>query len=308
MAAGTRHQAEMQGLNENDMVSLEDSGEAKAEALTREDVRKGFEQLIDCYPVFCLTQNISLSVSIPAMTPALLPQPDRPPKPNKPAREQGYFPLLILYCHGTESLRKPTTHNTADQPILEITSTAPDDAALLNQCKLNYLDIDASKPMPFVGASIQECYNFFNTRLSRLNSPSFARYTFLAIDDACLVAEPQELIVGTDAADFGEKPGDPPILKVIRQSVNDIMEALTRLETHTTTPSEIETRAEMCVSVVPHPMMVLPGSATDGMSVRDAKRQAIWGVPGPVERERMAKERKEGTHEDQGGEDVKMEE
>ncbi|KAL8961259.1 MAG: hypothetical protein Q9183_005335, partial [Haloplaca sp. 2 TL-2023] len=183
MAAGTRHQAEMQGLNQNDMVALEDPAAVKAQALNREEMRKEFEDLIGCYPLFCLTQNIPLA----------------------------YW-------------NKIQAHNNTENLILELTSTDPDDATLRNQCKLNYLDYTATKPMPFIGTSIEQCHHFFLTRLSHLTSPSFASYTFLAIDDACLAAEPQELILCTDAADFGEKPGDPPTLKIIRQSVDDIFE------------------------------------------------------------------------------------
>lgn len=62
-AEGTRHQAELQGMNEHDMVSLDAPNGRIAEALQREDARRDFNQMSDCYPIFCLTGNIPKAVS-----------------------------------------------------------------------------------------------------------------------------------------------------------------------------------------------------------------------------------------------------
>lgn len=65
MAAGTRRQAEIQGLNESDHVSLDMPGDRIEAAIEREDQRKEFEKMADCYPIFCLTANVPKTVSSP---------------------------------------------------------------------------------------------------------------------------------------------------------------------------------------------------------------------------------------------------
>lgn len=62
-AGGTRHQAELQGMNEHDIVSLGAPGGRIAEAMQRDNARRDFDQLPDCYPIFCLTENIPKTVS-----------------------------------------------------------------------------------------------------------------------------------------------------------------------------------------------------------------------------------------------------
>ncbi|KAL8684256.1 MAG: hypothetical protein Q9218_008366, partial [Villophora microphyllina] len=171
-AGGTRHQTELQGMNERDLVSLDAPEGHIASAIQREDARRDFNQMSDCYPIFCLTQNI----------------------PN------AYWSQI-------------QQHNTEDQPLVEITSIDPDDQIMIGQCKLNFLDTSAVKPMPFIGWTIEACYDFFRERLSICTVKRFTGFTFLAIDDACIAAQPQEIIVGSDAGDYGERPEDPPKLK-----------------------------------------------------------------------------------------------
>ncbi|KAL8705092.1 MAG: hypothetical protein Q9201_001775 [Fulgogasparrea decipioides] len=247
MAAGTRRQADMQGLNESDYVSLETSHEGIQEALGREDVRKDFEKMTDCYPIFCLTENI--------------------PK---------------LYWD------KIQAHNNEDDPLLEITSSDPDDAVMIAQCKLNFLDADAVKPMPFVGWTIEACHDFFCKRLSICAVHAFTGFTFLAIDDQCVSAVPQEIIVGTDAGDYGEAPDDPPKLKVIRQPIDEIMGSLAALEMQSSTPSEITCRSEAVTSIMPPP--VVAGKGDRG---RAYKRSALQGLPGPEEQMKKQQQKRD---------------
>ncbi|KAL8638634.1 MAG: hypothetical protein Q9228_004226 [Teloschistes exilis] len=190
-AGGTRHQAELQGRNEHDIVSLDALNGRIAEALQREDARRDFNQLSDCYPIFCLTENI--------------------PKT--------YWSQIQEY-------------NTRDHPLVEITSIDPDDQTMLGQFKLNFLDPDAIKPMPFVGWTIEACCDFFCKRLSACSiRPGFTGFTFLAIDHGCLAAEPyHEIIIGYDAGIYQGKPEGPPKSKIIRLPVHEAMESLAALE------------------------------------------------------------------------------
>ncbi|KAI4244794.1 MAG: hypothetical protein LQ352_006717 [Teloschistes flavicans] len=238
-AGGTRHQAELQGMNEHDIVSLGAPGGRIAEAMQRDNARRDFDQLPDCYPIFCLTENI--------------------PKT--------YWSQI-------------QEHNTADQPVVEITSTDPDDQIMLGQCKLNFLDQDAIKPMPFVGWTIEACYDFFCQRISICGlKPGFTGFTFLAIDAACLTAAPQqEIIIGSDAGDYHEKPEDPPKLKVIRLPIHEAMESLAALECQSSSPSEIAHRTPFVASVMPPPIF-----AGVGDKARKYKREALSGIPAPWE-------------------------
>ncbi|KAI4103183.1 MAG: hypothetical protein L6R37_003937 [Teloschistes peruensis] len=190
-AEGTRHQAELQGMNEHDMVSLDAPNGRIAEALQREDARRDFNQMSDCYPIFCLTGNI--------------------PK--------AYWSQIL-------------EHNTRDRPLVEMTSIDPDDQIMLGQCKLNFLDPDAIKPMPFVGWTIEACCDFFCKRLSTCSiKPGFTCFTFLAIDHGCLAAEPHhEIIIGYDAGVYQGKSEDLPKLKILRLPIHEAMESLAALE------------------------------------------------------------------------------
>ncbi|KAL8720602.1 MAG: hypothetical protein Q9225_002566 [Loekoesia sp. 1 TL-2023] len=218
MASGTRNQAKMQGLNELDQVSLDAPTEQIEGALGREEARQEFDKLSGCYPVFCLTANI----------------------PNQYMAE-------VVAC------------KNPDDYLVEMTSNDPDPSVMLGQCKLNQLDDGAVKPMPFVGWTVKACYDFFCTRLLPIpsvgRSYKFTDFTFLAIDADCVSAIPPEIIVGSDAADYGEEPEDPPKLKVIRQPIIEIMEALAALEVQTSTPSEVANRTKMVASIMPPPIV-----------------------------------------------------
>ncbi|KAL8727237.1 MAG: hypothetical protein Q9181_005784 [Wetmoreana brouardii] len=256
--AGTRRQADMQGLNASDYVSLETSNEGIQEALGREDVRKDFEKMADCYPIFCLTENI--------------------PKTK----------IIAEIVKQTQYWDKIQAHNNADDPLVEITSSDADDAVMIAQCKLNFLDADAVKPMPFVGWTVEACYDFFCKRLSICTMHAFTGFTFLAIDEQCVSAMPQEIIVGSDAGDYGEAPDDAPKLKVIRQPIDEIMGALTALEMQSSTPSEVACRTEAVASVMPPPALM--GKGDRG---RAYKRSALQGLPGPEEQMKMQQEKRD---------------
>lgn len=154
---------------------------------------------------------------------------------------------------------------------------------MIGQCKINFLNPDAVKPTPFVGWTIEACYDFFCKRLSTCTVHSFTGFTgftFLAVDDDCVNAIPPEVIVGTDAADYNEAPDDPAKLKTIRQPIREIIDALAALEMQTSTPSEIARRAKSVSSVFPPAALMGTGDRA-----RAYKRNALQGLPGPEEQE-----------------------
>ena len=154
--------------------------------------------------------------------------------------------------------------------------------------------------MPFVGWTIEACYDFFCTHLR--STSLFTYFTFLAIDAACVEATPAEIIVGCDGADFGELPEDAPKLKIIRQPIEEVMGDLCSLETLTRTPRETACRAPFGMSVFPEPMMG-PGSVA---GARAYKRRALWGLPGPEETMMEIEKSREEEEEEEG--EGKMEE
>lgn len=152
---------------------------------------------------------------------------------------------------------------------------------MLGQCEFNYLDPDAVKPMPCVGWTIEACYDFFCKRLSTCSVKRFTGFTFLAIDDACLAASPQqEIIIGSDAGDYHEKPEDPPKLKIIRLPIHEAMESLAALECQSSSPGEIAHRTPFVATVMPPPIF-----AGTGDKARMYKREALSGIPAPWEME-----------------------
>lgn len=180
----------------------------------------------------------------------------------------------------SQYMAEVVAYKNADDDLVEMTSNDPDPSVLLGQCKLNQLDGGAVKPMPFVGWTVEACYDFFRTRLLPIPSVGlsykFTDFTFLAIDADCVSAIPPEIIVGSDAADYGEDPEDPPKLKVIRQPINEIMEALAALEVQTSTPSEVADRTKMVATIMPPPIV----AGTRDQS-RAYKRHALKNLPGP---------------------------
>ena len=60
MASTTRNQADAQGLDEHDYVSLDKPKSLIDTALDREDRRQPFDVLDGWFPIFCLTENIPL--------------------------------------------------------------------------------------------------------------------------------------------------------------------------------------------------------------------------------------------------------
>lgn len=139
--------------------------------------------------------------------------------------------------------------------------------------------------MPFVGWTVETCYEIFATHLRPLQNDAlgrpveqFKQTCFLAIYAACVSAIPPEIIVGTDAADFHENLEDPPKLKVIRLPIDEIMPELESLEMQTSTPSEVRYREVMRATVMPPPFLAGPADA-----VRAVKRSALQGLSGPVE-------------------------
>ena len=138
----------------------------------------------------------------------------------------------------------------------------------MNQIEFNEFDGNAAKPMPFVGWTVDACYEFFDSHLRPI--PKFSNYTFLAVDADCVQAEPPEIILGCDGADYNEKPEDPPKLKVMRQPIRNALEALNALEMHYSIPSERKGGFSIATSIFP--------PAEYAADPRAYKRAALLGL------------------------------
>ncbi len=110
-------------------------------------------------------------------------------------------------------------------------------------------------------------------------SSQFAYFTFLAVDSACVQSQNKdewEIIVCSDGADYGETPATGPRLKVFRMRISEAMESLAALEMLVSTPTEVGTRSETRMSVMPPPIFAGPPDVA-----REFKWRAIYGLPEP---------------------------
>lgn len=108
----------------------------------------------------------------------------------------------------------------------------------------------------FADCTIDEVYDFYKRHLrpadDREAHPHFSAFTFAVVDEECLRAEPQQLIVCSDAPDFGEAD-DAVVLKTMRIKATRAWYASIRVEELTRTPME----AEMGANAVNEELTVL---------------------------------------------------
>ena len=168
---------------------------------------------------------------------------------------------------------------------MEITTSDPYSESILAQSKAAMNSTPRAHPprAPFLDWNLPALYEFHKTLLRPLltlegRGSHFAYFPFLAVDAAC-VHSPNpndwEIIVCSDAPDFGENPETGPRLKVFRVPVAEAMDsALCRIETLTATPTEVGKRSALSLRVQPPPMGPPPAA-------REYKWNVLAGLPEP---------------------------
>ena len=164
---------------------------------------------------------------------------------------------------------------------LEITSNNPSNT--LEEIKANLAQ--GARPTPFRGCTIDQVYAFYKAHLcpdENYAGPGmhFTSFTFLAVDDACLRADPRECILCSDSPDFGEAEGEI-VLKQLRLPLNWAIENLSAQETLLSTMSTINHPSGLSVSIQPSPTF-MPTPEGNGLfkvatasQARENKRRAI---------------------------------
>lgn len=111
------------------------------------------------------------------------------------------------------------------------------------------LSTNSDKPpnYDFVNHTIDQVYDFYKRHLRPADHspdfPHFSAFTFAVVDEECLRSEPQQLLICSDAPDFGEAD-DAIVLKQTHFKATMAWGASVRLEELTMTPTEAELRAK----------------------------------------------------------------
>lgn len=109
--------------------------------------------------------------------------------------------------------------------------------------------------MPFIGFTPAQVYEF-HKRIRPADDHTgprkFTYFTFLAIDEQCVRADPMECLICCDAPDFGEDEYDIN-LKVLRVPFAILMKYLYALEQMAVTPSEVTSGEEFPLTSMPSP-------------------------------------------------------
>ena len=122
--------------------------------------------------------------------------------------------------------------------VMMVSSTKETLEDSLEECKANHSKRISDMPLPFLVWDEQACYYFMLKRIRAL-TPEFSEYSLLAVDDGCISADPPEVILVTDAADFEEDADGPPKLKVGRALVEGIVGDALLIEMRILTPNEV---------------------------------------------------------------------
>lgn len=95
----------------------------------------------------------------------------------------------------------------------------------------------------FRNHTIDQIYDYYKRHLRPADdaegSRHFSAFTFAAIDEACLRSDPQQLVLCSDAPDFGEAD-DEIVLKQVRMKATIASVVILRLEDLSLTPKEAE--------------------------------------------------------------------